>query len=207
VPPEVSFLSTLTELYLDDNQLQSLPVEIGHLRKLEKFLLQKNLLEELPNTVGRCCSLTVLDVSCNRLEMFPTELKQLKKLHQFHCEQNPLIPKIPIPADQLPETLSLKELAGRLLAKEVVNGNKWLNSMLAQYPEIHQALLNAGTCAVCGHPVVNSWLECVHFQPAKAVLGHLRNNPGIIPFRVTLCSYTCFNTEGHEFYGVADPSE
>ena len=29
--------------------LCSLPVEIGHLRKLEKFLLQKNLLEELPN--------------------------------------------------------------------------------------------------------------------------------------------------------------
>ena len=64
------------------------------------------------------------------MEMFPTEvisfyhdiymlslvttvyaqLQKLKKLRQFHCELNPLVPKIPIPADQLKETLSLKVL-------------------------------------------------------------------------------------------------
>ena len=71
-------------------------MEIGHLRKLEKLLLQKNLLAELPNvremysqcctlfvvvsfipraqTLGLCSSLTVLDVSCNQLEMFPSEV-------------------------------------------------------------------------------------------------------------------------------------
>lgn len=51
----------------------------------------------------------------------------------------------------------------------VLHSNSWLSSVLVQYPDIQQLLLNAGTCAVCGQPVINSWLECVHFQSAKTV--------------------------------------
>ena len=129
---------------------------------------------------------------------------------------------------------------GRLLVKELIDGyapiiieiphtvhyytcsNSQLRMALALYPEVYRSLTEAGSCAVCGQPVVSSWLECVHFQPAKTVsktpiiteslsiilhpqvLGSLRNNAGVLPFRVAVCSYTCFNSEGHEFYGVAD---
>ena len=50
-----------------------------------------------------------------------------------------------------------------------VYSNLQLASALAQYPDIHQVLLSASSCAVCEQPVVSSWLECVHFQSAKKV--------------------------------------
>lgn len=103
--------------------------------------------------------------------------------------------------------------------------NSMLSSALAQYPDLHKIIVGAGSCSVCEQPYIGSWLECVYFQPAKKVwksqpstctntkqnlctlfqlLPPLKNNPGIIPLRVTVCSYKCFNAEGHEFYGVAD---
>lgn len=99
-----------------------------------------------------------------------------------------------------------------------------LSSAVAQYPDLHKLIVGAGSCCVCEQPYISSWLECVYFQPARKVwkpqtsantkplkisahsqlLPPLKNNPGIIPLRVTVCSYKCFNAEGHEFYGVAD---
>ena len=82
----------------------------------------------------------------------------------------------------------IQELAGRFLANEILNrydvctvffavllslyvhSNSRLATVLAQYhPDIHQLLVKAGTCAVCGQAVVNSWLECVHFKSARTV--------------------------------------
>ena len=52
---------------------------------------------------------------------------------------------------------------------ELLHSNGQLKVDLAKYPELYQLLVNTGTCAVCSHPVINSWLECVHFQNAKTV--------------------------------------
>ena len=46
-------------------------------------------------------------MSCNRLELFPTELAQLK-LNEFYFENNPLLPHIPVPAEQEYEVLPLR---------------------------------------------------------------------------------------------------
>ena len=34
-----------------------------------------------------------------------------------------------------------------------------------------------------------------------------KNSPGIIPIRGLLCSYKCFNVEGHDYFGVAQVGE
>ena len=57
--------------------------------------------------VGECSSLSVLDVSCNELELFPLELSQLK-LREFYYDNNPLLPHIPVPAEQETEVLPLR---------------------------------------------------------------------------------------------------
>jgi len=41
------------------------------------------------------------------------------KLREFYFEANPLIPHIPVPAEQQKEVLPLRELAARLLVKEI----------------------------------------------------------------------------------------
>ena len=41
----------------------------------------------------------------------------------------------------------------------------------------------------------------VHSFPQ--LLLQLKNQVGVIPLQACLCSYKCFNTEGHTFYGVA----
>jgi hypothetical protein len=48
-----------------------------------------------------------MDVSCNKLELFPLELGQLK-LKEFYFENNPLLPHIPVPAEQECEVLPLR---------------------------------------------------------------------------------------------------
>ena len=58
-------------------------------------------------SIGSCSRLQVLDVSCNKLELFPLELGKLK-LKEFYFENNPLLPHIPVPAEQEYEVLPLR---------------------------------------------------------------------------------------------------
>ena len=67
IPPEISQLQNLTELYLGVNRLASLPPEIGQLRNLR-----------------------YLDLSGNQLTSLPPELSQLQNLEQLHLSGNPL---------------------------------------------------------------------------------------------------------------------
>lgn len=61
-------------------------------------------------SIGNCKRLRVLDVSCNKLELFPSQLCDLK-LKEFHYENNPLLPRIPVPAEQQEEVLQLKVIS------------------------------------------------------------------------------------------------
>lgn len=65
-------------------------------------------------------------------------------------------------------------------------------------------LAQSSKCAVCGESFLNTWLECVRFVDAREDL-KLNNLSGLIPVRALLCSYRCFNSSGHDYYGVAFP--
>ncbi|KAF6778175.1 hypothetical protein AHF37_02378 [Paragonimus kellicotti] len=61
-------LTWLTELYLYENKLSSLPPSIGRLTNLRLLLVQQNLLAKLPKEMANLIKLEQLDLRHNRLE-------------------------------------------------------------------------------------------------------------------------------------------
>ncbi len=69
-------------LDLYNNQLISLPTEIGSLTALKTLHLRSNQLISLPTEIGSLTALTTLDLSNNQLISLPTEIVQLQNLCQ-----------------------------------------------------------------------------------------------------------------------------
>lgn len=203
LPVELCALTRLEEFHAANNQLTNLPLEFGFLINLEKLHLQKNRIRELPESIGKCYKLRYLDIAANDLRIFPTELHNIP-LKDMFCEENPLLQHIPVHSVQEEEVLSLKEVCARYVMKELKDRWSYLRRAIKHYPQIREMLAQASRCAVCGESFLNTWLECVKFVDAKSDL-KLNNLNGLVPVRALLCSYKCFNSKGHDYYGVAFP--
>ncbi|MFB2896454.1 leucine-rich repeat domain-containing protein [Aerosakkonemataceae cyanobacterium BLCC-F50] len=79
-----------TSLYLNGNQLTSLPAEIGQLHSLTDLYLRGNRLTSLPAEIGQLHSLTWLDLRNNRLTSLPAEIGQLHSLTHLYLSRNQL---------------------------------------------------------------------------------------------------------------------
>lgn len=145
VPQELGRLSRLTRLYLQDNclnteaikafclyqnlqdnletlaleqnKLESLPPEIGNLRKLKHLFLRRNKLKELPREIGKlnletldliyneltsdavevicsseklCAYLKLLNLACNKIEEIPQGIERLGKIEKIRLFGNGL---------------------------------------------------------------------------------------------------------------------
>lgn len=77
-------------MWLDHNQLQHLPPEIGELKTLACLDVSENRLEDLPDDIGGLESLTDLHLSQNVIEKLPDGLGELKKLTILKVDQNRL---------------------------------------------------------------------------------------------------------------------
>ncbi|XP_071957895.1 uncharacterized protein [Antedon mediterranea] len=203
LPSELCAISPLTELHAANNQLTALPLEISFLVNLTKLHVQKNKIRELPEGIGKLYNLKVIDIAANELRIFPTELNKLP-LKELYCEENPLIDHVPIKSVQEEEVLTLKEICARFIMSELKTRWSYLRIAIRHYPSVKEMLGQASKCAFCNRSFLNTWLECVTFVDAKKDLKTM-NSPGRIPIRALLCSYKCFNTPGHRFYGVAFP--
>ncbi|XP_062518030.1 leucine-rich repeat-containing protein 69-like [Corticium candelabrum] len=203
LPPEIGRLNELRELNVSDNLLTLLPDEISHLKKLKKLYLQKNKLPRLNHNIEGCVALLVVDVSVNELVSFPYEIKSLS-LNELYCEANPLLQELPVSSEQEDEVLCLREAAARIVLKSLKDRTSRSRVLLKFHPELRKSLAAARKCAVCRESFLNTWLECVQFVSSRKVLG-VKNNAGVIPLRVLLCSYRCFNVGAHNYYGVALP--
>ncbi|OXB66493.1 hypothetical protein ASZ78_011608 [Callipepla squamata] len=85
-------------LDLHDNQLGSLPADIGQLTSLQVLNLERNLLKCLPQSVGDLAQLQVLNVKGNKLRELPGTVSGLRSLRTLNISENPL--------QQLPRVLA-----------------------------------------------------------------------------------------------------
>ncbi|MEQ2167038.1 hypothetical protein GOODEAATRI_000134, partial [Goodea atripinnis] len=73
-PDTLGALPNLRELWLDRNQLSSLPPELGNLRRLVCLDVSENRLEELPSELSGLLALTDLLLTQNLLEVIPDSI-------------------------------------------------------------------------------------------------------------------------------------
>ncbi len=103
LPEEIGQLVNLQTLYLSENQLSSLPEEIGQLVNLQTLHLSENPLSSLPEEIGQLVNLQTLNLYNNQLSSLPSEIRQLPNLKKLDLRSNP----IPIP----PEILGPKDFS------------------------------------------------------------------------------------------------
>ncbi|NXG02522.1 LRSM1 ligase, partial [Sakesphorus luctuosus] len=92
VPKSCSLLSLITLKVLDlhDNQLRSLPADIGQLTALQVLNLERNLLKSLPQSIGDLAQLQLLNVKGNQLQALPGSVRGLRHLRALDISENAL---------------------------------------------------------------------------------------------------------------------
>ncbi|NXW83230.1 LRSM1 ligase, partial [Alopecoenas beccarii] len=92
VPKSCSLLSLITVKVLDlhDNQLASLPADIGQLTSLQVLNLERNLLKCLPQSIGDLAQLQMLNVKGNKLKELPATVSGLRSLRTLDVSENAL---------------------------------------------------------------------------------------------------------------------
>ncbi|MBN2664476.1 MAG: leucine-rich repeat domain-containing protein [Bacteroidales bacterium] len=100
--PLIKEMKNLQVLFLKNNLIQSLPLEIGFLPYLTKLNVAKNRLENLPLTFTRLKTLEELDLSFNSLDSLPYDIGKLTHLKKLYLQNNRLN-KLPKSICQLSE--------------------------------------------------------------------------------------------------------
>jgi len=90
LPAEIGQLHSLTWLNLNCKQLTSLPAEIGQLHSLTQLHLNCKQLTSLPAEIGQLHSLTWLMLEGNQLTSLPAEIVQLRSLTRLDLNSNPI---------------------------------------------------------------------------------------------------------------------
>ncbi|KAF1519544.1 E3 ubiquitin-protein ligase LRSAM1, partial [Eudyptes sclateri] len=92
VPKSCSLLSLITVKVLDlhDNQLASIPADIGQLTSLQVLNLERNLLKCLPQSIGDLAQLQMLNVKGNKLKELPATVSGLRSLRTLDISENML---------------------------------------------------------------------------------------------------------------------
>jgi Leucine-rich repeat (LRR) protein len=86
LPPEIGNLTNLKWLHLNNNNLTSLPPEIGNLSNLKYLYLYINNLTSLPPEIGNLTNLEVLDFADNNLAYLPKEIGNLSHLEELELD-------------------------------------------------------------------------------------------------------------------------
>ncbi|MDO7887423.1 leucine-rich repeat-containing protein kinase family protein [Hymenobacter cheonanensis] len=87
--PPAALPPALRWLVLTDNELESLPPEIGRCTQLQKLMLAGNRLRHLPAELARCTQLELLRIAANQLEELPAWLLALPRLSWLAYAGNP----------------------------------------------------------------------------------------------------------------------
>jgi len=93
--PDNALPLNLRWLILTDNQLSSLPNNLGERPYLQKLMLAGNKLASLPDSMASATRLELLRLSANNFESLPNWLTQLPKLAWISWAGNPFEPAAP----------------------------------------------------------------------------------------------------------------
>ncbi|XP_018414869.1 PREDICTED: E3 ubiquitin-protein ligase LRSAM1 isoform X2 [Nanorana parkeri] len=83
-------LATLKVLDLHDNQISSLPADIGQLTSLRVLNVERNALRALPDSIGDLVQLQTLNVKANKLKVLPPTIGGLRCLRTLDIRENRL---------------------------------------------------------------------------------------------------------------------
>ncbi|XP_073488037.1 leucine-rich repeat-containing protein 69 [Aquarana catesbeiana] len=201
IPKELCVLQNLQELHLGNNKLETLPEQIGYLTNLKELHIYRNNLIGLPEGLCRLRKLRILDVAGNQIQSFPYRLNEVP-LQELYCEENPLLKREPVTAIQDEEILSLKEMTARFILHHVQDRDSLIRQQILYYPEAKTILSSRNICALCGTWFLDMWLECVKFVDIKKKM-KTSSNLQLLPMKILLCSYRCFNQRQTDMFGVA----
>ena len=173
----------LQTLDLSNNQLSSLPTEIGKLVNLKYLYLQDNQLTSLPAEIGKLVNLKVLDLHNNQLSSLPTEIGKLINLHTLGLSNNQLT--------------SLPAEIGKLVNLQTLYlGNNKLSSLPAEILKIKNKILIDETSYDINN--INMENEILIFSYLKIKLSNLPINTKEIWLNKKIINYeikTPFNCE------------
>ena len=139
LPTSILKLNRLERLYVDDNKLTALPIEIGHLKELRELSVSNNQLVGLPTHIQKLTKLKGLNLNYNRLTTLIPEIGDLKELRTLNVRQNQL--------SCLPSSiLRLKKLEGLNVA-----GNRLTE--LGSAADLNDLAYNLNRLKVSGNPL------------------------------------------------------
>lgn len=127
VGPDIYNKTNTTTLILSNNNIQTLPSEMGKMTKLEVFKIDHNRLDGSLIGEIRKMPLTTLDVSYNNMTGVPAEIGQLNKLQTLNYSYNK-ITGLPNELANLKNSLKEFNLTGNPLSQDA------LNKLKAQLP-------------------------------------------------------------------------
>ncbi|XP_073749051.1 leucine-rich repeat-containing protein 69 isoform X2 [Callorhinus ursinus] len=200
IPQEVSRLKSLTYLSINHNQLASIPKGLCFLKNLSELQLNYNQLICIPEEIKFLKKLRKLLLVRNNIEVLP-EFQNLK-LKEFYCEGNALFLKQPVNAVQQEDAWSLQEITSRFIMNELAGKNPFIMHVIEQHPQVRNIISQGRKCAICGRCFIAVWLECVEFVPPPKNW-KISRNLQLVPLRILICSYKCFNQRGPNVFGIA----
>jgi Leucine-rich repeat (LRR) protein len=166
----MSHLSSLRQLSLNSNQLDSLPAELRDLPNLRQLSLDNNLLETLPPEIGNLAALELLSLAGNHLTALPPEIGQLSRLNRLKLGGNQLA--------TLPDEIA--NLQSLVYLDLSFNNFRHLPTSLAALTVLRNQMVNCSlTITECGlnvneNPLISPPEEVLD-RGTSAILAYLRN--------------------------------
>ncbi len=122
LPDKIVDIPSLVSLRASDNQLITLPENIGNLSNLRELRLYKNQLSSLPDSISHLTNLVSLSLSFNKFKLFPDIIASLINLKELKLNNNQI--------DILPESLlCLKNLVSIDLSSNPISDFSMLQSL------------------------------------------------------------------------------
>ncbi|RMO13495.1 Serine/threonine protein kinase [Pseudomonas cichorii] len=187
--PAQSLPSRLRWLILTDNQIPSLPEELGQRPELQKLMLAGNRLQSLPASLANCHKLELIRIAANRLNELPDWLLRLPALAWLAYAGNPLCPEREEQSvRQIPwEQLSIQQRLGEG-ASGIIQQGTWQNG---NHSETVAIKLYKGDVTSDGSPL-NEMAACIAagnhpnlIEVSGQITGHPQGQLGLVMQLIT----------------------